>query len=143
MAYTVTILYTGPEEPETITFVSPICSCHTPCPSYVDTSVYEKTVYNTNIPGFGKIDLMEPYASTSFPFPVPLTQFKLAVIGEDAYKDDDGNIVIGTSDDDSVVTGKAVKFTVDSYMEAFWYKEAGAILAEQSFEVVVEEATAA
>lgn len=142
MAYTVSILYTGPTEPDSITFVSPICSCFVPNSSYTDTAAYDGTVYDTNVPGFGKIDVMEPYASTSFPFPVPLAQFKLAVIGEDGYIDAKGKIVIGTSGDDSVVTGKVVTFSVDTYMEAFWYKQAGAALEDQGFTVEVTEAAA-
>lgn len=122
MSYKVKIVYNGPKEPENITFVTPICSLYNPGDSYIDTNAYKDTVYDTNVPGFGKINLMEPYASTAFPFPVPLAQFKLAVIGED-----DGT------------AGKKVEFTVDSYMEAFWYKEAGAALADQGFTVTITE----
>lgn len=128
MAYNVTITYKG-QAAESIPFVNPICRMFVPDNSYVDTKAYEGTVYDTNPKGFGKIDLMEPYASTSFPFPVPLTQFKLAVIGEDA-KDSSGN-----------VTGKKVSFNVDSYMEAYWYTQAGAALADQGFTVDVKEVT--
>ena len=129
MAYTVTIIYKGPEA-ESIRVANPICRLFTPGTSYVDSPAYEGTVYDTNVDGFGKIDLMEPYATTSFPFPVPLAQFKLAVIGEDV-QDDDGN-----------VTGaKKVTFPVATYMEAFWYKHAGTALADQGFTVTVEEET--
>lgn len=126
MAYNVTITYKGPEA-ESIQVVNPICRMFQPCNSYVDTPAYEGTVYDTNVDGWGKIDLMEPYATTSFPFPVPLAQFKLATVGEDV-KDKDGNVI-----------GKKVTFFVDSYMEAFWYKQAGTALAEQGFTVEVEE----
>ena len=64
---------------------------------------------------------MEPYATTSFPYPVPLAQFKLAVVGED---DGEG--------------GKTVTFTVDTYEEAFWYMQAGSVLGDQGFTVTVE-----
>lgn len=123
MAYTVTITYKGPEAPTNIPFVSPICALYVPTNSYVDTPAYEGTVYDTNVPGFGKINVMEPYATTSFPYPVPLAQFKLAVVGED---DGEG--------------GKTVTFTVDTYEEAFWYMEAGAQLVDQGFTVEVEAA---
>lgn len=130
-SYKVTIKYAGPTSPESIRFASPVCSCFTPCNSYVDTAAYAGTVYDTNVKGFGSIDLMEPYASTAFPFPVPLAQFKLAVIGED---------VVGKS---GKATGeKQVVFEVASYMEAFWYIQAGAALADQGFTVTAEEATA-
>ena len=69
---------------------------------------------------------MEPYASTSFPFPVPLAQFKVAVIGTP----------VTTSDPDGP---KYVEFDVDTYMEAFWYKQAGVALADQGFVVEVTE----
>lgn len=125
MAYKVKIVYTGPAV-ESIQFVSPICRLFVPSNSYVDTPAYEGTVYDTNVDGFGKIDLMEPYASTSFPFPVPLAQFKLAVVGED----------------DEDTGGKKVEFEVATYMEAFWYKQAGVALADQGFTVTVEDASA-
>lgn len=120
--YTITIVYTGPKSPESVQFVSPICPIYTPSNSYADTTAYAGTVYDTNVAGFGKIDLMEPYASTSFPYPVPLAQFKLAIVGE-------------TQNDGS----KKVEFTVDTYQEAFWYKTAGEQLKDQGFTVTVAE----
>ena len=123
MAYNVTITYTGPTAPVHLYAVSPICRLYTPTASYTDTAVYEGTVYDTNISGWGTIDLMEPYASTGFPYPVPLAQFKMAVITE--------------PDETGMHT---FTFTVDSYMEAYWYKEAGIALGDQGFVVNVEEA---
>lgn len=124
MGYKVTIKYTGPAKPESIRFVSPICPTFVNAGSYADSPAYKDTVYDTNVRGFGKIDLMEPFASTSFPFPVPLTQFKVAVIGVET-KGGEGNV------------SHKVSFTVDTYMEAFWYTEAGRALADQGFEVTV------
>ncbi|MCM1226418.1 MAG: hypothetical protein NC320_03205 [Clostridium sp.] len=129
MAYTITITYKSPAAPDRIDFVSPICSFYSPDNSYVDTKAYEGTVYDTNTKGFGKIDLMEPYASTSFPFPVPLAQFKLATVGTDVKES-------------GVVVGKKVEFTVDTYMEAYWYAEAGRQLADQGFTVTIAEKAA-
>lgn len=130
MAYKITITYKGPEA-ESVTFVNPICRLFAPNNSYIDTPAYEGTVYDTNVDGWGKIDLMEPYATTSFPFPVPLAQFKLALVG-DAVLDEDGND-----------TGaKTVTFTVPTYMEAFWYKQADKALEGQGFTVTVEEESA-
>lgn len=127
MAYSVTIVYAGVQAPAAIPFVSPICAVYEPTGSYVDTVGYKGTVYDMNTRGFGSINLMDPYADTSFPFPVPLAQFKLAVVGEDEMNDD-------------TPTGrKTVTFTVDSYMEAFWYMEAGKALADQGFTVTVTE----
>lgn len=122
MAYTVKIVYLGPEAPTNIPFVNPICALYVPTNSYVDTPAYEGTVYDTNVAGFGKLNIMEPYASTSFPFPVPLAQFKLAVVGTDS---------------EDVEGAKEVTFTVDTYEEAFWYMTAGAQLKDQGFTVTV------
>lgn len=119
MAYTITITYTGVTAPSAA-LVSPVCRLYTPDNSYVDTAAYAGTVYDTNVDGFGFIDLMEPYKTTSFPFPVPLAQFKAAVVGavqnDGSYK---------------------VEFTVDSYMEAFWYAQVGEQVKDQGFTVTV------
>lgn len=117
MAYTVTITYAGPANPTTLCVPNPICATYVPSNSYVDTAAYDGTVYDTNVDGFGYIDPMEPYATTSFPYPVPLAQFKVAVVG----------------------TSNTATFDVDTYMEAFWYMEAGRALASQGFTVAVEE----
>lgn len=122
--YKVKIIYNGPANPKNIRFVSPICPVYCPCNSYVDTAAYKDTCYDTNIEGFGKIDVLEPYASTSFPFPVPLSQFKVAVIGKPVSAEAPN----GT---------KYVEFNVDSYMEAFWYTQAGIALADQGFVVEI------
>lgn len=127
--YKVKITYNGPAKPENIRFVSPICPIYCPCNSYTDTAAYDGTCYDTNVRGFGKIDVMEPYASTSFPFPVPLAQFKVAVIGQPVNS--------GAPDGP-----KYVEFEVDSYMEAFWYTQAGIALADQGFEVKITPNTA-
>lgn len=125
MAYKIRINYTGPAKPENIRFVSPICPIYCPCNSYADTQAYEGTCYDTNVRGFGKIDVMEPYASTAFPFPVPLAQFKIAVIGAD-----------GTNSKGEDC--KYVEFEVATYMEAFFYIQAGIALADQGFEVIAD-----
>lgn len=122
MAYTVKIVYAGVPAPTNIPFVSPIAALYVPSNSYVDTPAYAGTVYDTNVDGFGKLNIMEPYATTSFPFPVPLAQFKLAVVGTDGDN------------------GKEVEFTVDTYEEAFWYMTAGEQLKDQGFTVTVTEA---
>lgn len=127
--YKVKITYNGPANPENIRFVSPICPVYCPCNSYVDTAAYKDTCYDTNVEGFGKIDVMEPYASTSFPFPVPLSQFKVAVIGQPVSADAPNG-------------PKYVEFEVDSYMEAFWYTQAGIALADQGFVVEITPNTA-
>ena len=117
MAYTVKIVYAGVPAPTNIPFVSPIASLYVPSNSYVDTPAYAGTVYDTNVEGFGQLNIMEPYATTSFPFPVPLAQFKCALIADD----------------------NTAEFTVDTYMEAFYYTEAGKALADQGFTVTVDE----
>lgn len=129
MAYTVVIKYNGVEQ-EVDRVAAPICSLFVPTSSYIDTPAYTegipadveddekvalKSVYATNVKGWGSIKVPEPYASTSVPFPAPLAQFKLAVVGED----------------------NQVTFDVDDYKEAFYYQELGAALADQGFEVMV------
>lgn len=126
--YKVKIIYNGPANPENIRFVSPICPVYCPCNSYVDTAAYKDTCYDTNIEGFGKIDVLEPYASTSFPFPVPLSQFKIAVIGKPVSAEAPNG-------------PKYAEFNVDSYMEAFWYTQAGIALADQGFVVEITPST--
>lgn len=116
MAYTINIKYAGPKT-DSIRVVLPISPVYYPTNSYVDSAAMKDTVYDTNIEGNGSIDLLEPFKTTSFPFPVPLAQFKLAAVGEDGE----------------------VEFTVDTYMEAFWYTQAGLALADQGFTVTVTE----
>ena len=59
--------------------------------------------------------LWNHHASTGIPLPVPLAQFKLAVVGED----------------------NQVTFDVDDYKEAFHYQQLGEQMADQGFEVTV------
>ena len=133
MAYTIKITYKGIEPtPERIS--SSICSIFVPTSSYIDSEVYMeggpvgddpllygKSVYATNVRGFGSIPMVEPYATMSIPFPVPLAQFKLAVVADDV--DEEGF--------------PYVEFEVDDYKEAFYYKEVGNAIADQGFEVAV------
>lgn len=120
MAYSITIAYAGPANPTDLRIPAPIYPVYVPSNSYVDTAAYDGTVYDTNVKGMGSINILEPYASTAFPFPVPLAQFKVAVISD----------------------SNEVTFTVETYMEAFYYTEAGKALASQGFTVTVEEVTA-
>ncbi len=140
MAYSVTITYKGTETDAAVA-VAPISSYYCPKNSYIDSAVYEngypvdtpitdstevgydkekkygKSIYATNVADkYGYAPVVEPYASESIPFPVPLAQFKLAVVGED----------------------NQVEFDVEDYKEAFYYMELGKQLAPQ-FEVTVEK----
>lgn len=136
MAYTVTITYNGVTEPE-VRFADPIASMFEPTGSYIDSAVYTegcpvgaeeadkkygKSIYATNVDGWGEIAVKEPYASTSIPFPSPLAQFKLAIVSDE--KDEAGN--------------PFVTFTVEDYKEAFYYKQIGHDLADQGFTVEVK-----
>ena len=133
MAYTVKITYMGVSAPE-FEMSAPIADIFIPCGSYTRTPVftegypvgeeektYGKSVYATNVDGWGKLKVAEPFATTSFPFPVSLAQFKLAVVSDD--QDEEGN--------------PYVEFDVEDYKEAFYYKEAGVQLADQGFAVEV------
>lgn len=132
MAYTVKITYLGVEtDPERI--AAPICRIFAPTNSYIDTvaytegyhnslttgdiaDVYGKSIYATNVDGWGSLPEVEPFASTSIPFPVPLAQFKMAVVGG---------------------TDNSVSFDVEDYKEAFYYMEVGKALEDQGFQVKV------
>lgn len=135
MAYQVEIVYKGREK-DVERVAASICSIMKPNGSYIDTPVFKEgypvdaesadkkygtSVYATNVDGFGSIEPEEPFASTSFPFPVPMAQFKVAVIADE--KDANGN--------------PKVTFDVEDYKEAYYYKQAGAALANQGFEVTV------
>lgn len=127
MAYKITITYAGlTQDPSQI--IAPVCRLYRPDNSYIDTVAYKEgvpgehgygpSVYATNVDGMGSIVKMEPFATTSIPFPVPLAQFKLAVVGKN----------------------NTVTFTVDDYKEAFYYMEMGEALKDQGFTVeVVDE----
>lgn len=116
MAYTINIKYIGVEKDVT-QIAAPICRIFAPCNSYVDLPAYSGTVYDTNVDGFGSIEQMEPFASTSIPFPVPMAQFKLAVVGEN----------------------NEVEFDVDDYKEAFYYMQVGAAMKDQGFVVTAKK----
>lgn len=112
MAYKVTITYAGVTQ-DIEGLVAPIMRIYKPNDSYVDTAGYAGTVYDTNVPGWGELPVPEPYATTSIPFPVPLAQFKLAVVGN------------------------PVVFEVEDYKEAFYYQQIGFAMADQGFAVEV------
>ena len=114
--FTVNIKFNGvPAALENIT--AQICRIFAPKSSYVDTAAYAGTVYDTNVDGFGANAPLEPFASTSVPFPVALAQFKLAVVG----------------------ANNEVTFDVADYKEAFYYKTIGDQMADQGFTVTVGE----
>lgn len=129
MAYTVTIKYNGVQEPATH-IADPICAQFVPNNSYIDSAVYVegypvdaeadskkygKSIYATNVAGWGDVVMPEPYATTSIPMSSPLAQFKLATVGED----------------------NTVEFDVEDYKEAFYYQQLGLDMASQGFEVTV------
>ena len=135
MAYTIKIEYRGPQvAPDSI--VSPICRIFEPNGSYIDSPAYVngyaeggkqkygKSVYATNVDGWGKIEAMEPYASTSIPFPVPLAQFKVAMIGDEIKEG-------------KTVVGHKFEFSVEDYKEAIYYMQLGVALKSQGFTVTV------
>ena len=129
MAYTVAIEYKGVEQ-ELEKICAPIMRLFQPNNSYIDTPAYTegipadkpddekisgKSVYATNVDGWGSLDMAEPFATTSVPMSGPLAQFKLAVVGED----------------------NKVEFEVDDYKEAFYYQQLGDQMADQGFVVTV------
>lgn len=133
MAYTVVIEY-KPVEGLAEQFAMPVCGLYNPTSSYIDSAVYEdghtvasenastlakstygKSVYATNVEGFGEIAMPEPFATESIPMD-GWAQFKLAMV----------------QDEDNKVT-----FDVEDYKEAFWYKTVGAQLVDRGFTVTV------
>lgn len=118
MSYTVTIAYAG-KTPEAVRIANQICGMFDIKGSYIDTAAYSGSVYDTNVEGWGYIAALEPFKTTSVPFPSPLAQFKLAVVGTD----------------------NSVTFTVDTYYEAFYYATIGEQLKDQGFTVTVAEVT--
>jgi len=118
MAYSVTITYIAPTAPSETSIGAGIGALWNP-ESYVDTAGLADTVYDTNVAGFGVSPLPEPYASTSFPLPVPFAQFKVAAM-----------TALGLN-----------TFSVDSFAEATWYVNAGQQLASQGFTVTVSDGT--
>lgn len=129
MAYTVVIKYTGVSG-EVAIGPAPIARLWNPDGSYIDSTPYIGTVYDTNVEGWGELPAVAPYDSTSVPYPVALAQFKLATVGEDLLNDDDE------------VIGKQTTFTVEDYKEAFYYMTIGEQMADQGFEVTVTEVEA-
>ena len=139
MSYTIKITYKGVEA-DASSIVAPICRIYHPANSYIDTAVYTqggpitkngqpadkigdvdpnygKSVYATNVEGFGEIADPDLFASASIPFPVPLAQFKLAMVAD----------------------GEGVTIETDDYKEAFYYQQVGLALADQGFVVDVKK----
>lgn len=150
MSYKVTIQYTGPAVDNMFeNMTSTICDIFQPQNGYVNSPVYQegfpnggsiatgdqvygKSIYATNVPGWGTIPAVEPYATTSIPLPVALAQFKLAAVGDEMVDDETHEVI-----------GHEVEFEVEDYKEAFYYKTLGIQLADQGFTVTVEAVEAA
>lgn len=95
-----------------------ICAMFEPRNSYIDNpAVVAEGVYGTNVEGWGKIEVKEPYATTAVPFPVAFAQFKLALDQE-------------------------VKFEVADYKEAFYYASLAKDMADQGFIITVTDGNA-
>lgn len=137
MPYKVKITYTGIAEPIEKS-ASPICSVFAPTGSYIDTAVYTeghplgaeadaknygKSIYASNVDNYGKIQVKEPFATTSIPYPVALAQFKVSAV----------------SDKPDAKGHPYVEFEVNDYKEAFYYKEIASALEELGFVVEVTD----
>jgi hypothetical protein len=135
MATTVKIIYTGP-----IVDISrkgtAIMRIFTPDNSYVDTPVftdgyenadavgdkgtYGKSIYATNVPGWGKLAGLLPMASTTTKF----AQFERAVIAKfDAEQSGGEN------------TG--ITFSIDDYQEEIYWNQIAANMWQESFYIEV------
>jgi hypothetical protein len=85
-----------------------------------------KSIYATNVPGWGKIEPHDFFKDTHVPFPVPFAQFIM-------------DYVVGTDGADPATPGQ-VTFDVEDYKEAFQFAEFGRAMADQGFEITVEPA---
>jgi len=86
----------------------------------------DKSIYATNVPGWGKIEPHDFFKDTHIPFPVPFAQFIM-------------DYVVGTDGADPATPGQ-VTFVVEDYKEAFQFAEFGRTMADQGFEITVEPA---
>lgn len=111
MNYRVSIKYTGPAT-ELPTSSMPICSLFQPGGSYVDSTAYDGTRFDANVPGFGMADFEGGYAQT-----LALAMFKLAILNSGSEN--------------------AVVFDVTDHKEVAYYVLMGKTLADQGFEVTV------
>jgi len=126
--YRVTITYIG-LTPASDQVIYEIARHYRPIPNYTDSAAFENSVYNTNNPNISVRDnirrsgssgmattgpQMPPFDATQIPFPVPLTQFRLASVGD------------------------PVTFVVSDYKEAFAYKQLAVDMLDQGFEIKVE-----
>lgn len=110
----ITIKYTAPVAPVQAD-IDQICAIFKPTNSYVDSEVYEGTIWDTNVEGFGTWEGLEAYVSSLSHTPNALIMFKAAVR--------DGEVTFEEND------AKQVEF----------YKEIGAALAAYGFEVSAGE----
>ena len=111
----ITIKYTAPAVAAQAD-VTQICAMFWPNNSYVDGEVYDGTIWDTNVDGFGTWEGLEAYISSLSHTPNALIMFKAAVR--------DGEVTFEEAD------AKQVEF----------YKELGTALAAYGFEVSDEGA---
>ena len=152
--YRITVTYTKPVAPA-VNAYDQIMAIFQPTNSYVDTAAYTgatgdtvwsdkvvgdtditstrdagaastKSIYSTNVPGWGTIEVPEFFKDTHIPFPLPLAQFIYDSIADAGI---DGT---GTTPSESV------KFVVNSYEEAFFYAQLAKDMKDQGFTFVIE-----
>lgn len=150
--YRIRVTYTRPVAPAENAYLQ-IMSMFEPTGSYVDSAAYTgaegdtvwsdkvvgatditstraagatsaKSIYSTNVPGWGTIDPPEFFKDTHIPFPLPLAQFIY-----DSVKGTDGD----TAGDDSYL-----EFVVHTYEEAFYYAQLKKDMKDQGFEFYIE-----
>lgn len=77
-----------------------------------------KSIYSTNVPGWGTIEPPEFFKDTHIPFPLPLAQFIC-----DSVKDTDGNMG----------GDNALEFIVHTFEEAAFYAQLNKDMKDQGF----------
>ena len=140
MATKVKIVYNGPVV-DIIRNGMEIARIFTPNASYIDSDVYMnglkieasdaeeevygKSIYATNVEGFGRLPGLLPMAHTTVPF----AQFERAVAVAAAAK---------AAGEDN----EGIEFEIEGYKEELYWNQMGENMKDQGFEVTIGEADA-
>ena len=133
----VIIKYYGPACLRDERVVRPICPVMLPCNSYADSDVmvngneeagYGKSIYATNVHGFGSIIEGVSAPMLNLPFPGGFKAVNMAIVGEEKT-------------DDAGKTYRELSIEVTDYKEVLYFKELAAHVAPD-FEITVDDGAA-
>lgn len=127
MATTITIKYNGPVV-DIVRNGMEIARIFYPESSYIDSDVFEngheddygKSIYATNVDGWGNLPGLLPMAHTTVPF----AQFERAVAVAAAAKASGGK-------------NEGITFEVEGYKEELYWSQMAANMVDQGFEVTI------